>query len=167
MNENFEEKVKSLHEILVAHAEKSGYHINPDPATTMPLVEGLLKNRERYGYGLCPCRLTGGNREADLDIICPCDYRDSDLEEYDNCYCGLYVSKRVLDGDAEVSSIPERRPVEPEARGTGATEAAGGDGIRVWRCRVCGYLCAREGPPETCPVCNVSRDRFELFDLSG
>jgi ABC-type ATPase with predicted acetyltransferase domain len=22
----------------------------------------------------------------------------------------------------------------------------------VWRCKVCGYLCARDGPPEVCPI---------------
>jgi ferredoxin-thioredoxin reductase catalytic subunit len=27
-----------------------------------------------------------GDREKDLDIICPCDYRDADLEEFDQCY---------------------------------------------------------------------------------
>jgi rubrerythrin len=35
--------------------------------------------------------------------------------------------------------------------------------IKVWRCRVCGYLCARPEPPETCPICKVSRERFEEF----
>ncbi len=38
-------------------------------------------------------------------------------------------------------------------------------GVKVWRCRVCGYLCAREAPPETCPICKVSRDRFEQFEF--
>jgi ferredoxin-thioredoxin reductase catalytic chain len=33
----------------------------------------------------------------------------------------------------------------------------------VWRCRVCGYLCAREGPPEVCPVCKAKKERFERF----
>lgn len=47
---------------------------------------------------------------------------------------------------------------------TGAgSEAA--PGIRVWRCKVCGYLCARAGPPETCPICKVSRERFEPFEF--
>jgi ferredoxin-thioredoxin reductase catalytic chain len=30
--------------------------------------------------------LTLGGKEADLDVICPCDYRDADLEEYGCCY---------------------------------------------------------------------------------
>jgi rubrerythrin len=33
----------------------------------------------------------------------------------------------------------------------------------VWRCRVCGYLCARDNPPEKCPVCKASKERFEKF----
>jgi rubrerythrin len=42
--------------------------------------------------------------------------------------------------------------------------AADGE-IRVWRCRVCGYLCARTEPPEVCPICKVGKERFELFPL--
>lgn len=33
----------------------------------------------------------------------------------------------------------------------------------VWRCKVCGYLCAREGPPEVCPICKAKKERFERF----
>lgn len=80
------EQVQELFRKLTADAEDGGYHLNPDTGNTIPLVEGLVRNTERYGYGLCPCRLTGGSREADLDIICPCDYRDADLDEYDTCY---------------------------------------------------------------------------------
>jgi rubrerythrin len=28
---------------------------------------------------------------------------------------------------------------------------------------VCGYLCARDGPPEVCPICKARRERFEMF----
>jgi ferredoxin-thioredoxin reductase catalytic chain len=33
----------------------------------------------------------------------------------------------------------------------------------VWRCKVCGYLCAREAPPDTCPICKAKKERFEQF----
>ncbi|MDT8396896.1 MAG: ferredoxin:glutaredoxin reductase, partial [bacterium] len=33
----------------------------------------------------------------------------------------------------------------------------------VWRCKVCGYLCAREHPPGKCPICKADKDRFERF----
>lgn len=39
--------------------------------------------------------------------------------------------------------------------------------MQVWRCKVCGYLCARRDPPEICPICKVTRDRFEPFPLTG
>ena len=39
----------------------------------------------------------------------------------------------------------------------------GGFAYPVWRCRVGGYLAARDEPPEICPVCKAKKDRFELF----
>jgi ferredoxin-thioredoxin reductase catalytic chain len=35
--------------------------------------------------------------------------------------------------------------------------------LPVWRCRVCGYLCARDEPPELCPICKAKKERFERF----
>jgi rubrerythrin len=35
--------------------------------------------------------------------------------------------------------------------------------LPVWRCRVCGYLCARDEPPGVCPICKAKKDRFERF----
>ena len=50
------------------------------------LVKGLLLNETRYSYQACPCRLSEGVKNEDLDIICPCDYRDADLGSFDTCY---------------------------------------------------------------------------------
>jgi ferredoxin-thioredoxin reductase catalytic subunit len=67
-------------------AEANGYHLNPDVEFTKDLVRGILTNDLRYGYWNCPCRLATGNKEEDLDIICPCDYRDADVSEFGTCY---------------------------------------------------------------------------------
>lgn len=155
------EQVERLRVKLSEEAEASGYHLNPDLEHTNSLVEGLVKNEERYGYWACPCRLADGQKELDLDIICPCDYRDQDLMEYGACYCGLYVSRRHLDGAIPVPPIPERRPAERQATAEQARPSGGG--LKVWRCRVCGYLCARESPPEVCPICRAAKERFEEF----
>ena len=80
------EEVGALCERLKKDAVAGGYNINPDVEFAMALAEGLATNAARYGYPLCPCRLTGGSKERDLDIICPCDYRDADLDEHDTCY---------------------------------------------------------------------------------
>ncbi len=156
------ERVRKTYEQLKADAEAGGYHLNPDEAWTLGLVEGLLTNEDRYGYWACPCRLASGNKDEDLDIICPCDYRDADLNDWGACYCALYVSEEVLEGKRPLQAIPERRPAQ---RPKGGVREEPSGGIRLWRCRVCGYLCAREHPPAVCPVCKAKRERFEPFVL--
>lgn len=160
------EEVSRLYERLRREGEASGYPLNPDIQFTKELVQGLLLNQKRYGYWACPCRLASGNKEEDLDIICPCDYRDPDLTDYDACYCALYVSPSALKGEKKVRSIPERRPPLEERkrpRPDSRPQTISSLPLPVWRCRVCGYLCAREAPPEICPICKAKKDRFERF----
>lgn len=161
-----DDDVQELYQRLKTEAEQSGYHLNPDVEFTLELIKGLLKNEKRYRYWACPCRLTSGNKKGDLDIICPCDYRDADLSEYGTCYCALYVTERVLMGKKKVGPIPERRQPMGERKKTKPTSMASGVQkliLPVWRCRVCGYLCAREAPPEVCPICKAKKERFERF----
>lgn len=160
------EEIQEVYERLNREAEEGGYHLNPVEEFVKELIQGLLTNEKRYGYWACPCRLASGIKEEDLDIICPCDYRDADLVEHGSCYCALYVSGEVLRGEKKPSSIPERRPpLEGRRRAEPKQPAATISSLPlpVWRCKVCGYLCAREGPPEVCPVCKAKKDRFEQF----
>lgn len=161
------EEIDSLYEKLYKDAEAGGYHLNPDIETTKELVKGLIINKNRYGYEACPCRLACGIKEKDIDIICPCDYRDPDLAEYNTCYCSLYVSTEIVQGKKNAKPIPERRPPEKEREKKNTPDK---DQIHltsltypVWRCRVCGYLCARDDPPGICPVCKAKKERFERF----
>jgi ferredoxin-thioredoxin reductase catalytic chain len=185
------EEVERVFRKLDEEAESAGYHLNPDRTFTLGLIEGMLVNERRYGYWACPCRLASGRKSEDLDIICPCDYRDADLSEYGACFCALYVSQDVRDGKRAVRRVPERRPAEKAsaAEEPAAPLPAGGSNENaaakepaqadapagaaapgaaelkypVWRCRVCGYLCARDGPPEVCPICKARKERFERF----
>jgi len=160
------EEIEMLYERLNEDAEQSGYHLNPDVEFTKELVEGLLVNEKRYGYRSCPCRLASGESADDLDIVCPCDYRDADVTEFDTCYCGLYVSRAVVDDERKVKRIPERRPLPEEREKTPWSErspALSTLPYPVWRCKVCGYLCARDNPPEVCPICKAKKERFERF----
>ncbi len=161
------EDIDRLYDRLKKEAEAGGYHLNPDVEFTKGLIESLLINEKRYGYWACPCRLATGNKQEDLDIICPCDYRDADVAECDACYCALYVSIKVLSGEIKAHSIPERRPPK-EVRQVKAAQQPAPSTISslpmpVWRCKVCGYLCARDGPPEICPICKAKKERFERF----
>jgi ferredoxin-thioredoxin reductase catalytic subunit len=160
-----QKEIESIFEKLNEEAQASGYHLNPDTDFTKELVEGLLTNEKRYGYWACPCRLASGNKEKDLDIICPCDYRDLDLNDYNTCYCGLYVSQKVVDGKIKIAKIPERRPSEEKREKTKIQmiEKSTHRSFPVWRCRVCGYLCARKEPPEVCPICKAKKERFDKF----
>jgi ferredoxin-thioredoxin reductase catalytic chain len=164
-------RAQALYERLKREGEAAGYYLNPDVEFVLDLMEGLLTNEERYGYWSCPCRLAEGVREKDLDIICPCDYRDPDLDEYGACYCALYVSEKIARGEREPQSVPERRGTESvisnqysvlSLRRPELVEGSKG-GMSVWRCKVCGYLCARPQPPLRCPICKADRDRFERF----
>jgi len=159
------EQVDQLYEKLKREQGAAGYHLNPDEGFAKDLVRGLIVNEGRYGYQSCPCRLASGDPDDDRDIVCPCDYRDPDLTDHDACYCGLYVSEAVAKGEKPLRPIPERRPTpeeRAEARDRQQTDF-GSLSYPVWRCRVCGYLCARDEPPERCPICKVTKDRFERF----
>lgn len=104
--------VEKLYAMLEKTQTAQGYFFNADRERTMELLEALLKNKDRYGYMVCPCRLASGDRENDKDIICPCVYRAPDVEEYGSCYCNLYVSKAWNDGTIDRPFVPERRPPE-------------------------------------------------------
>jgi ferredoxin-thioredoxin reductase catalytic chain len=160
------EEIGDLYQKLNKEAAAAGYYLNPDKAMVYELLNGYLVNQKRFGYPACPCRLAKGRKDDDMDIICPCDYRDPDLDEYNACYCSLYVSREAADGKIKINSIPERRPpsgkrhpvkAEPSAAALSALP------LPVWRCKVCGYLCARENPPGVCPICKAGKERFERF----
>ena len=164
-----------------ADAKTFGYYLNPDPKFLQSLLEGLQKNEERYTYPSCPCRLASGTFDNDRDILCPCDYRDVDVQQFGACYCGLYVVKDIREGKTDLQPIPERRPMEKEARAYGtapppvATKneakavATPKKDVKVtpspekkfWYCKQCGYVVFRESPPYVCPICKAKKELFE------
>mgnify|MGYP006270008819 CR=1 FL=1 len=163
-------------------ARARGYYLNPDAGFLNDLLEGLKSNEDRYGYPSCPCRLAAGQFDLDRDIICPCDYRDPDVEEYGNCYCALYVRKEVFEGTIPIKPIPERRPerkitsvrlvtAASEGKPTRPREQAVEErpssvGPKIWYCKQCGYMCFREDPPYVCPICKAKRELFVEVKIS-
>jgi ferredoxin-thioredoxin reductase catalytic chain len=102
---------ETLYGVLKKYAESQGIQLNKDREYVLEILEGLLRNESRYGYRSCPCRLATGIREKDADIICPCAYRNPDLEEYGSCYCRLYVSTEWNEEKIYHRKVPERRRV--------------------------------------------------------
>ncbi|ADN36102.1 putative ferredoxin-thioredoxin reductase,catalyticsubunit [Methanolacinia petrolearia DSM 11571] len=166
IKEPSQEEIDLKYNEILRHAKRGGYFLNPDEQFAKDLVKGLIINDERYGFEACPCRLVLGEKELNLDIVCPCYYRDDDITEYGCCYCGLYVNEDISNGEKPVTAIPERRDLKSRGKDTGAPVAASSAGnlpYPVYRCNVCGYLCARNKPPEKCPVCGADQKRFDLF----
>ena len=105
-------EVEKLYDMLQETQEPKGYYFNKDKERVLELLQGLLVNKERYGYMCCPCRLAANDRAHDKDIICPCEYRTPDVKEYGSCYCNLYVSEDWNNEEIPHDYIPERRPAE-------------------------------------------------------
>jgi len=103
---------QQLYENLKRIQEAKGYYFSNDKERVLELLDALLENKARYGYMACPCRLASGDRERDKDIICPCVYREPDVEAFGSCYCNLYVSQAWNDGTIPHAYVPERRPPE-------------------------------------------------------
>jgi ferredoxin-thioredoxin reductase catalytic subunit/glutaredoxin len=105
-------EVDKLFDTLRQIQEPKGYYFNRDREKTFQLLRALLVNKDRYGYMSCPCRLAAGDREKDKDIVCPCVYREPDVQEFGSCYCNLYVSRDWNEGAIERHLVPERRSAE-------------------------------------------------------
>jgi len=103
---------EQLYEMLKKAQEPKGYYFNTDKERVFDLLAALITNKNRHGYMACPCRLASGDKENDKDIICPCVYREPDVEEYGSCYCNLYVSTEWNDKKIPHRYVPERRPPE-------------------------------------------------------
>ena len=159
-------------------AKSNGYYLCPDPELLLDLLKGLQKNEERYGYPSCPCRLASGNLELDRDIICPCDYRDPDVNDYGQCYCALYVTKDTHEGKTSIRQIPERRPTEKQGKAYTTTNepqpteaptktktTTSETKKKLWYCKQCGYTCFREEPPYLCPICKAKKEMFTKIGL--
>lgn len=159
-------------------AKANGYYMTPDSEMLQDLLEGLLENEERYGYPSCPCRLASGKLELDRDIICPCDYRAPDINDYGQCYCALYVNKDVHEKKS-IQQIPERRPIEKQGKAYSVSKneettlisnlnkkQPKETKIGLWHCKQCGYVCFREEPPYICPICKAKKEMFSRIAIS-
>ena len=94
--------------------DKNGWILNKDELTFNDLIEGLVENKKKYGYQSCPCRLASGNRDLDRDLICPCDYAKEDIEDFQACYCNLYLAPKFYDSGVVYVLVPERRPEDKD-----------------------------------------------------
>lgn len=175
--------VDSIRNRAQSDARTHGYELHTDPSILDSLLEGLRLNEERYKYPSCPCRLASGDFERDRDIICPCDYRDADVQEFGFCYCGLYLRPDIVAKSLPITQIPERRPLKKQdetfvsVKGKEARKVTGKSLVEdtkvtdrtktLWFCRQCGYVCFREEPPYICPICRAKKEFFAELPLEN
>jgi ferredoxin-thioredoxin reductase catalytic subunit len=81
-------------EMITLFAEREGYRVTPDERTLSIVVKGLLKNVEKYGVPLCPCRPKeiSGDLLQDEKLICPCVYLNNEIQMQGACRCRLFVN---------------------------------------------------------------------------
>ncbi|MHA1268550.1 MAG: ferredoxin-thioredoxin reductase catalytic domain-containing protein [Candidatus Helarchaeota archaeon] len=74
-------------------ANKKGWKLNPDDEVVKSVIDGLNKNKEKYGFYYCPCRIVEGDKEKDKFKICPCKWSAEEVERDGHCHCMLYFKK--------------------------------------------------------------------------
>lgn len=91
-------------------AKKNAWSIQKDEELLKDILDGLETNKKRYGFALCPCRDSWGDKDYDRDIICPCIYAKKDIEEFGRCYCALFCKDNASDYNQVY--VKDRRPEE-------------------------------------------------------
>ena len=107
-----EKSTPEVRKFVESVAHHKGWILNRDDPFVGHLVEGLKTNYARYGFFQCPCRDSHGDRQKDKDIMCPCEYAQADIDEYGQCFCGLYLDPDFYSSHDDIDGIPERRPEE-------------------------------------------------------
>ena len=85
-----QEKIEKLMEEYSEYAESNGFQLNPDKKVVERIINGLLKNEEKYGKKYCPCRRVAGVPE-DSKKICPCFWHKDEIKKDGHCLCWLYI----------------------------------------------------------------------------
>jgi ferredoxin-thioredoxin reductase catalytic subunit len=68
--------------------------MNPNEEEVNTLASGVLENVKNRGMKYCPCRMTSGDFQKDLELVCPCNfYRQKVYKENGECWCGLFMKR--------------------------------------------------------------------------
>ena len=85
-----QEIIKKLMKEYKEYAKSNGFQLNPDDKVVERIINGLLKNEEKYGKMYCPCRRVSGNEEEDAKKICPCFWHKDEIKKDGHCLCNLF-----------------------------------------------------------------------------
>jgi ferredoxin-thioredoxin reductase catalytic subunit len=92
IDKEIEEQIKIWKEWADRQPENNKFILNSDKETVERLAEGVLNNQKNKGLKFCPCRMTLGDREQDLKLVCPCNFKiQKTWKEKGECWCSLFV----------------------------------------------------------------------------
>jgi ferredoxin-thioredoxin reductase catalytic chain len=87
------DKIIAIWEEFAGRQKDPGkFKLNSDAEKVRLLAEGVLNNEDNRGFGYCPCRMTIGDKNADVNLICPCNFKlQKTWKEKGECWCSLFV----------------------------------------------------------------------------
>ena len=93
------EEIATGDDVIETWREFSGvspeYRLVDDAEMFGGLAEGVLQNQLNHGLKYCPCRLTTGDLESDLKLVCPCHFEaQRTYMESGECWCGLFIRRK-------------------------------------------------------------------------
>lgn len=88
------DQVDQLLKIWYDFAKDKEFKVADDVDFVKTLAQGELENMKNHGLKYCPCRITTGNEEQDLKLICPCNFFiQPTWKQQGECWCGLFVRR--------------------------------------------------------------------------
>jgi ferredoxin-thioredoxin reductase catalytic chain len=93
--QDIENQIKIWQEWIDRQSQDPKFILNPDKKIVERLAQGVLTNEKNKSLKFCPCRITTGNKEQDIKLICPCNFKSQKTWiEKQECWCGLFVKKK-------------------------------------------------------------------------
>lgn len=72
--------------------ESDNFVLNSNKQIVIDVATGVLSNEKKKGFKYCPCRLPVGDKEKDLGLICPCNFKIQETwRDRGDCWCSLFV----------------------------------------------------------------------------
>lgn len=97
-----------------SHAAKKGWSVNPRWMVYMNLRLWLADCEAMYGRRFCPCFEPSGDATLDRQLICPCTFAQTEIDQVGWCHCTLFGRKDLTPADykrAEAALMAEYRDV--------------------------------------------------------
>jgi len=89
------DELKRIWQDFVDRQKKDKFILNSNQQTVERLARGVLDNAENHGLKFCPCRMTTGDIEDDVRLICPCNFKIQNAwKEKQECWCSLFVKEQ-------------------------------------------------------------------------